>query len=204
MRARFITLEGIDGSGKSTQIGPLAELLRTRGVHFLLTREPGGTELGERLRELLLASTMHPDTEALLMAAARREHLEQVIRPALAAGTWVISDRFVDASFAYQGGGRGVDRERLQFLEDWVVAGTRPDLTLLFDLPEDTARGRLTGARAPDKFEREDREFFRAVRAAYLDRAQAEPARVRRLDASLAPTALATAVEAAVAPLFTP
>lgn len=179
---KFITFEGIDGAGKSTHIDFVAGLLRQRGYKVVLTREPGGTPLGEKLRDLLLHEPMHLETEALLMFAARREHLAQVIEPALARGDWVISDRFTDASFAYQGGGRGLAREKLQALEQWVHPNRQPDLTLLFDVPPDVARTRLDAVREPDKFERERAEFFAATRAEYLRRAAEFPARFRIID----------------------
>ena len=156
---RFITLEGIDGAGKSTHVGWLVEHLAVTGHEVVATREPGGTPLGEELRELLLTAPMTHDSEALLMFAARREHLEQVIRPALARGAWVVCDRFTDATYAYQGGGHGVARERIRMLEDWVHGDCQPDLTLLFDVPPAVSRARLAKAqregRALDKFERE-------------------------------------------------
>ena len=168
---KFITFEGIDGAGKSTHIDFVAELLRVRGLKVVVTREPGGTPLGEKLRELLLHEKMHLETEALLMFAARREHLAEVVEPALARGDWVISDRFTDASFAYQGGGRGLDRDKLETLERWVHPRRQPDLTLLFDVPVSVARERLDATREPDKFEREKADFFRATREEYLRRA---------------------------------
>ncbi|WP_018410836.1 dTMP kinase [Methyloversatilis thermotolerans] len=181
----FITFEGMDGAGKSTQIARTADWLRSRGHAVLLTREPGGTPLGESLRALLLHEAMHAETEALLMFAARREHLAQVIEPALARGEWVLCDRFTDASFAYQGGGRGLTAERLGILEQWVHGDLKPGLTLLFDLPCEVAARRLaTTGSDPDRFEREQSAFFNRVRAAYLERARAEPARIRVLDAS--------------------
>ena len=179
---KFITLEGIDGAGKSTHLAFVAELLQTAGKTVVTTREPGGTALGEKLRELLLHEKMHLETEALLMFAARREHLAQVIEPALARGDWVISDRFTDASFAYQGGGRKLDRQKLSILEQWVHPHLQPDLTLLFDVPLEVARARLDAARAPDKFEQEKDEFFAATRAEYLRRAAQFPARFRIID----------------------
>jgi dTMP kinase len=148
------------------------------------TREPGGTPLGERLREIVLHQAMHPETEALVMFAARREHIEQVIRPALAAGEIVISDRFTDASFAYQCGGRGVPEARLEILENWVHGDLQPDLTLLFDVPTEVAAARLANAREPDRFEREQGEFHGRVRAAYLRRAASHPERIRVIDGS--------------------
>ncbi|HBD32184.1 MAG TPA: dTMP kinase, partial [Cupriavidus sp.] len=156
MRGKFITFEGIDGAGKSTHIEWVAERLRVR-ANVVTTREPGGTPLGEDLRQLLLHRKMHLETEALLMFAARREHIAEVIEPALARGDWVISDRFTDATFAYQGGGRGLALDRLAALEQWVQGGLQPDLTLLFDVPLETASARLAGAREPDKFEAESR-----------------------------------------------
>jgi len=184
LTGRFITFEGIDGAGKSTHIEFVAELLRARGVTLITTREPGGTVLGERLRELLLHQAMHLETEALLMFAARREHLAQVIEPALARGDWVISDRFTDASFAYQGGGRKLARSKLEALEQWVHPHLQPDLTLLFDVPPAVARARLDASRAPDKFEREQAEFFAATRSEYLRRAAEFPGRFRIIDAT--------------------
>jgi dTMP kinase len=184
-RGRFLTLEGIDGAGKSTHIAWLLDTLRARGKDVVATREPGGTPLGEKLRQIVLHEPMHLETEALIMFAARREHLEAVIRPALAAGKWVVSDRFTDATFAYQGGGRGLDRERISVLETWVQGHLQPDLTLLFDLPPQIASGRLaqTG-NAPDRFEQEQTQFFARVREAYLDRARRDPGRMRVIDAS--------------------
>ncbi|WP_374337821.1 dTMP kinase [Methyloversatilis sp.] len=184
----FITFEGMDGAGKSTQISRTAEWLRARGHVVLLTREPGGTPLGEALRALLLHEVMHPDTEAMLMFAARREHLAQVIEPALARGEWVLCDRFTDASFAYQGGGRGLDSARLEVLETWVQRGLQPDLTLLFDLPCEIAARRLAASGGdPDRFEREQSDFFNRVRTAYLARARADARRVQVLDAAQSP-----------------
>lgn len=185
MRGKFITLEGIDGAGKSTHHGWLVEFLRQRDHQVVATREPGGTPLGEKLRELLLHEPMHLETEALLMFAARREHLDKVILPALERGDWVVSDRFTDASFAYQGGGRGLSREKLETLENWVQAGLQPDLTLLFDAPIELAQARLAATgNAPDRFEQEQKAFFERVRRAYLDRAEREPQRICCIDAT--------------------
>lgn len=181
---KFITFEGIDGAGKSTHISYVASLLHARNITVITTREPGGTTLGERLRELLLHEKMHLETEAMLMFAARREHLAQVIEPALQRGDWVISDRFSDASFAYQGGGRKLDREKLEDLEKWVHPHLQPDLTLLFDVPIDVARARLDASRELDKFEQEKADFFAAVRAEYLRRASEFPARFRVIDST--------------------
>jgi len=182
MTGKFITLEGVDGAGKSTHIPAIAEMLRARGKEILLTREPGGTPLGEKLRELLLHESMHPETESLLMFAARREHLDQVIRPALERGVYVISDRFTDASFAYQCGGRGVSTAKVGQLEQWVQGDFQPDLTLLFDLPVAVSTRRLAGARNPDRFEQEGEDFFNRIRNAYLARAEQFPQRFRVID----------------------
>lgn len=182
MRGLFITLEGVDGAGKSSHTDWLVEHFRARGRVVRHTREPGGTPVGERLREIVLHEPMHAETEALIMFAARREHLEQVILPALARGEVVISDRFTDASFAYQCGGRGLPEARLEILERWVHETTQPDLTLLFDVPDEVARARLAAARSPDRFERESRDFFERVRAAYLRRAERHPERIRVID----------------------
>lgn len=180
---RFITLEGIDGAGKSTHAAWLAETLIERGHTVVATREPGGTPLGEALRALLLREAMTHDTEVLLLFAARREHLEHVIRPALARGDWVLCDRFTDATYAYQGGGHGVDASRIATLEAWTHADCQPDLTLLFDVSTDVSRARLAkGAeqgRELDRFEQQREAFFERVRDAYLDRAKREPARFR-------------------------
>lgn len=185
MKGKFITLEGIDGAGKSTHHEWLVEFLRQRGKRVIATREPGGTALGEKLRAILLHDAMHLETETLLMFAARREHLDKVIQPALGRGDWVVSDRFTDASFAYQGGGRGLDWEKLEILENWVQAGLQPTLTLLFDTPIEVAQTRLAASgNAPDRFEQEQRTFFERVRRAYLDRAQREPNRIVVIDAT--------------------
>ncbi|KJK25415.1 thymidylate kinase [Burkholderiaceae bacterium 16] len=187
MRGKFITFEGIDGAGKSTHVEWVAERLRARlagNAAVVTTREPGGTPLGEDLRQLLLHRKMHLETEALLMFAARREHIAEVIEPALARGDWVVSDRFTDATFAYQGGGRGLPRARLEVLEAWVQDGLQPDLTLLFDVPLETASARLAGAREPDKFEAESRAFFDRTRQEYLRRAAESPQRFRVIDAT--------------------
>ena len=187
MSGKFITLEGIDGAGKSTHHGWLVDTLRRHGKVVVATREPGGTPLGEKLRALLLSEPMHLETEALLMFAARREHLDKVIRPALERGDWVVCDRFSDATFAYQGGGRGLEQSKLEILETWVQQGLQPDLTLLFDVPTEVARGRLTTAgNAPDRFEQEKEAFFARVRSAYLDRAARHPQRITVIDATRA------------------
>lgn len=184
-RGRFISFEGIDGAGKSTQHAWLVDYLRRQGHTVVATREPGGTPLGEKLRALLLAEPMHLETEALLMFAARREHVAQVIEPALARGEWVVCDRFVDASFAYQGGGRGLSWKKLDELATWVLGDLRPDLTLIFDAPVAIAQQRLHAATSqPDRFEQEQSVFFERVRAAYLRIAAENPARVRLIDAT--------------------
>jgi dTMP kinase len=180
---KFITLEGVDGAGKSTHLGFVAEWLRQQGREVIVTREPGGTPLGETLRELLLHRDMDADTELLLMFAARQAHLAELILPALARGAWVVSDRFTDASYAYQCGGRGIEVARIAALEAWVQRGFAPDLTLLFDVPPEVAEARRSAARAADRFEREADSFFSRVRNAYLERARAEPDRMRVLDA---------------------
>jgi dTMP kinase len=185
MRGLFITLEGVDGAGKSSHLDWLADWFRQRGRTVRMTREPGGTAVGERLREIVLHEAMHPDTEALVMFAARREHIAQVIRPALAAGEVVISDRFTDASFAYQCGGRGLPEARLAVLETWVQEDLQPHLTLLFDVPPEVAAARLANAREPDRFEREQADFHRRVRDAYLRRARQYANRIRVIDGSL-------------------
>ncbi len=191
----FITFEGIDGAGKSTHIAALADALRQQGRSVVLTREPGGTPLSERLRELLLHEAMDPLTEALLMFAARREHVAQVIAPALARGEAVLCDRFTDATFAYQGHGRGFDLSVLATLERWVQGQgdgsvLQPDLTLWFDLPAETAAVRLAGARAPDRFEALPTEFFRRVSAGYAARCAADAARFERVMADQTPEAV--------------
>ena len=184
MFGKFITLEGIDGAGKSTHLGWLQDWLRERAIEHVITREPGGTPLGEKLRELLLHHDMHLETETLLMFAARREHIAQVILPALQAGSWVVSDRFTDATFAYQGGGRGLGIERIEALEHWVQNGLQPDLTLLFDVPLEVSRERLAKTRVLDRFEQEQQDFHQRVRNCYLERARRDPARIRVIDST--------------------
>lgn len=182
--AKFITLEGMDGAGKSTHIQTIIAALQARGNEVVSTREPGGTALGERLRELLLHENMHAETETLLMFAARREHIATVIAPALARGAYVLSDRFTDATFAYQSGAKGVSAAKVELLEQWVQGDLQPDLTLLFDVPVEISMQRLATARSPDKFEREDAAFFTRIRQAYLQRAQQNPVRFRIIDGS--------------------
>lgn len=183
-RGRFITFEGIDGAGKSTHVGAVAERLRARGAPVLTTREPGGSELGEALRGLVLHRPMDALTETLLVFAARRDHLATLIEPALAAGTTVLCDRFTDATFAYQGGGRGFDLTVLAALEGWVQQGLQPDLTLWFDIAATLAATRRAVARAPDRFEQQDTPFFERVRDGYRARADAAPQRFVRIDAA--------------------
>jgi len=183
-RGKFITFEGIDGAGKSTHIGFVTELIKSHGKTVVASREPGGTPLGEKLRDLLLHEKMHLETEALLMFASRREHIAQVIEPGLASGAWVLSDRFSDASFAYQSGGRGLDRAKMEALEAWVHPHLQPDLTLLFDVPLEVARERLDATRTLDKFEQEQGEFFARCRAEYLRRAAQYPERFVVVDST--------------------
>ena len=203
-QGKFITLEGIDGAGKSTQLAWIVELLQRAGLQAVVTREPGGTELGERLRAVLLdkSMTMHAETEALLMFAARREHLDKVILPALAQGQWVISDRFTDASFAYQGGGRGLDTGKLEILEHWVQGALQPDLTLYFDVSVEVGQQRVSQIKAADRFEKERGDFFQRVRAAYLDRAQQFSSRIKIIDSSQSLAEVKAAVEQTLQPLL--
>lgn len=186
MQGKFITLEGMDGAGKSTHIPFIQNLLAQAGHSVVSTREPGGTELGEKLREILLHDAMHVDTETLLMFAARAEHLQQLILPALNAGSWVLSDRFTDATFAYQSGAKGLNAERVLQLESWVQGQLQPDLTLLFDVPVEISVARLAQARTPDKFERESADFFTRIRNAYLSRANQQPERIAVIDSNQA------------------
>ncbi len=187
-RGKFITVEGIEGAGKSSNLAYIRQLLDSVGRRHIFTREPGGTELGEDIRRLLLDhkhSGMGSDAELLLIFGARAEHIESVINPALNAGMWVLCDRFTDASYAYQGGGRGMDSERIRTLEKWVQGDLKPDLTLLLDLPVETGLARAGNRSEPDRFEVEHRSFFDGVREAYLEIAGREPERVRVIDASL-------------------
>lgn len=185
--AKLITVEGIEGVGKSTHIGFICDLLRARGIDVVATREPGGTRLGERIRDLLLdhsSPAMHPDTELLLIFAARAEHIHQVVLPALAAGRWVVCDRFTDASYAYQGGGRGIAGSRIAALERWALGDLQPHLTLLLDACVETALARMKGRRGADRFECEAVNFFIRVRRAYLERAAQQPQRICVIDAN--------------------
>lgn len=183
-RGKFITFEGIDGAGKSTHIAFVSAHIERAGIALVSSREPGGTPLGEKLRDLVLHEKMHLETEALLMFASRREHIAQVIAPALERGAWALSDRFTDASFAYQGGGRGLPLSKLDALEQWVHPDLQPDLTFLFDVPLDVARARLDATRDLDKFEQEKADFFAATRNEYLRRAAQFPQRFRIIDST--------------------
>ncbi len=201
MRGKFITLEGMDGAGKSTHLAWLPAFLQARGVCVRLTREPGGTPLGEKLRELMLDKNqhLHVETEALLMFAARREHLDKVILPALNDGEWLLCDRFSDATFAYQSGGSGLAWERIAALENWleseVRGGVQPDLTLYFDVPAEVGKARTSAAREADRFEQEGTSFFDRVREAYLRRVHENPARMHLIDGTAALDEVKKAVE---------
>ena len=199
MTGKFITLEGMDGAGKSTHIPAIIQMLEAKGREVVSTREPGGTALGEQLRVLLLHEAMHPETETLLMFAARREHISQIIQPALARGAYVLSDRFTDATYAYQCGAKGVLAAKIEKLEQWVHADLQPDVTLLFDVPVEVSVARLAGARSPDKFERESAEFFARIRNAYLQRASHNPERFRIIDASKSLQEVANSVKEVIA-----
>jgi dTMP kinase len=200
MRGRFITFEGIDGAGKSTQHAWLVRHLRTLGHQVVATREPGGTSLGEKLRALLLTEPMHIETEALLMFAARREHVAQVIEPALARGAWVVCDRFVDASFAYQSGGRGLAWEKIAVLRNWTLGGLQPDITFIFDVPVAISQKRLAKASAQrDRFEQEEMAFFERVRAAYHRIAAENPHRAVVIDATQPPELISKLLEKSIA-----
>lgn len=187
MKGRFITLEGSEGAGKSSNLAYIQTRLERAGVDLVVTREPGGTPIGEAIRHLLLDhrnTDMLDDTELLLMFAARSQHLNELIIPSLEQGKWVLCDRFTDASFAYQGGGRGIPKARIEALEQWVQGALRPDLTLLLDIPVEEGLARAEARSTPDRFEREQQAFFQRVRQAYLDRAQADTGRYRVIDAA--------------------
>ncbi|MDO5059051.1 MAG: dTMP kinase [Neisseria sp.] len=200
MQPQFITLDGIDGAGKSTQLAVIREWFARRNLPVLFTREPGGTPLGEALRRLLLdpQSTVGLRTETLLMFAARQQHLDEIIRPALAEGINVVSDRFTDATFAYQGGGRGIPQAEITVLENWVQQGLQPDLTLLLDVPTEVSLSRIEAAREKDRFEQEQAGFFRRVREVYLQRAAAAPERYRVIDSHRALDDVRAAIENAL------
>jgi dTMP kinase len=198
MKKYFITLEGIEGAGKSTSVRFLAEYLRSKGVDFILTREPGGTEIAEKIRQIILAhhqEPMHPDTEMLLYFAGRAQHFNQVILPALQRGQWVICDRFTDASYAYQGGGRGISQEKIAALEQWVQGDLRPDYTLLFDVTVSVGLNRIKKNRILDRFEVEKESFFEKVRNCYLERAHKESKRFHIIDANLPPQEVAVQIK---------
>lgn len=202
---RFITLEGTEGAGKSTAAAAIADWIRERGIELLITREPGGTELGEKLRALLLAPAIDapvPKAELLMMFAARVQHIERVIQPALDQGKWVLCDRFTDASFAYQGGGRGLGAQSIEVIEQWAHPDLQPDLTLLFDLPVDQGLKRAARRSGPDRFEQEKLDFFSAVRDAYHQRMQRHPTRIKRVDASMNETDVLSQAKLMLEPLF--
>lgn len=204
-RGRFITLEGVEGAGKSTQMSVMGEFLEASGMRVVITREPGGTPLGEAIRALLLNPdnrSMALDTELMLVFAARAQHLAEVIRPALEAGAWVLSDRFTDATYAYQGGGRGIPSQRIAVLEEWVQGALRPDLTLLLDLPIKLGMARMAARGRPDRFEREQEAFFERIRSTYVERANAEPLRFRCIDASQPVEQVSRAVRQALTDLL--
>ncbi len=186
-QGKFITIDGVEGAGKSTQIDFICSYLQEKGIEVIRTREPGGTELGEKIRSLLLGvetGAMHSDTELLLMFSARNEHIQSKIKPALAEGKWVVSDRFTDASFAYQGGGRLLDLARIEALESWVQGEFRPDLTLLLDLNVDVGMTRIEARSNKDRIEQEERDFFERVRQVFVDRSEQYPERIKLVDAS--------------------
>mgnify|MGYP003582572275 CR=1 FL=1 len=204
MQPRFITLDGIDGAGKSTNLAVIRNWFEQRKLPVVFTREPGGTPVGEALRELLLnpATKASLRTETLMMFAARMQHIEEVIRPALAAGTHVVSDRFTDATFAYQGGGRGVPLQDIRMLEDWVQQGLQPDLTLLLDVPLEVSMSRIAQTREKDRFEQEQADFFTRVRQTYLDRAAATPQRYALINSNQALASVQADIEQALTRLF--
>lgn len=206
MNGKFISIEGIEGAGKSTQLQFIADYIRSHGKQVVVTREPGGTTLGEEIREVLLKPTeqaMAEDTELLLMFAARAEHIQQVILPALKRGDWVVSDRFVDATFAYQGGGRGINEQRIELLADWTLQGCNTDVTFLFDLPVALGQTRVEQRQQQkDRFEQEKQVFFERVRNCYLARAEAEPKRIKRIDASQNIEAIQQQLKHQLAPLL--
>ena len=186
-RGKFITIDGVEGAGKSTQITFICDYLKAKGVNVILTREPGGTDVGEKIRTLLLSNStgkMHADTELLLMFAARNEHIQNKIMPALKQGDWVLSDRFTDASYAYQGGGRGLDVERIAQLEQWVLQDFTPDMTLLLDVPVEIGMSRVESRGKKDRIELEATDFFNRVRQAYIDRSEQFPDRIKLIDSS--------------------
>ena len=201
-QGKLITLEGVDGAGKSTHLEFIADALRSQDRHVIVTREPGGTDLAERMRQAILAQPMPPGMETLFLFAARADHVARVIGPALAAGSWVVCDRFTDATAAYQGAGKGVSLKTIQMMAELAHPGLMPARTLVFDCSYEVARERLAASRKTlDRFEREDRAFFERVRAAYLERARAEPARVRVIDAGASVPEIRKALERHLADL---
>ena len=203
MKARFITLEGGEGVGKTTNLAFIEDYIKSKGISLVRTREPGGTPLGEKVREILLHSDhVEAKTELLLVFAVRAQHIHEVIRPALARGQWVLSDRFTDASYAYQGGGRGIDTADIGFLEQWVQSDLRPDMTLLLDTPVAVGMARARARGPQDRFESEADNFFERVRAAYLERMRRDPDRIRRIDASLDLSLVQTAIAQELDRLF--
>ena len=201
-KGKFITLEGMDGAGKSTHIPAIINQIKALGETVVCTREPGGTPLAEQLRAILLHQAMHAETETLLMFAARREHIEQVIAPAIARGDCVISDRFTDATYAYQAGAKAVSIAKINVLETWVQGDLQPDMTLLFDVPVAVSLERLALARTPDKFEREGADFFEKLRNAYLARAKQDPARFRIINGNQALAAVKEEVKVSIEEFF--
>jgi dTMP kinase len=199
-RGKFLTLEGVDGAGKSTHVQFIADFVASRGHHAIMTREPGGTELAERLREAVLKERMEPNVETLLIFAGRADHVARVIKPALEAGTWVICDRFTDATVAYQGAGNGVSRQLIDSLAAIAHPGLAPDRTLVFDCPYEVSSKRLAGKKL-DRFESEDRAFFERVRASYLELAKAQPARLRVIDSTAPVPEIRKALERSLAEL---
>ncbi len=192
MRGKLITIEGTEGAGKSSAITWMKEFFKQKNIPVCVTREPGGTTIAEAIRQVLLQTPtgeiLYPQTELLLMFAARAQHIKQVIEPALQAGAWVISDRYVDASYAYQGGGRGIEKGIIQFLDEWIVGSIRPDLTLLFDLPVELGLMRAAGrGNEKDRIEQEQTAFFERIRQVYLDRAAEDPIRMNIIDARVTP-----------------
>ncbi|SFV87970.1 Thymidylate kinase [hydrothermal vent metagenome] len=198
MKGKFITIDGVEGAGKSTQINFICNYLKDKGINVVLTREPGGTDIGEKIRELLLNtdSKMHPDTELLLMFAARNEHIYSKILPTLKAGNWVLSDRFTDASYAYQGGGRGLDIVRIAQLESWVLQDFNPDITLLLDVPVEIGMQRVKSRGVKDRIEQENLDFFNRVRITYINRSRQYPERIKLIDASQSVENTSTQIQA--------
>lgn len=186
-KGKFITIDGVEGAGKSTQINFICDYLKAKGIRVVLTREPGGTEIGEKIRTLLLSNStgkMHADTELMLMFCARNEHIQNKIMPALAQGDWVLSDRFTDSSYAYQGGGRGLDVSRIAQLESWVMKDFTPDMTLLLDVPVEIGMSRVESRGEKDRIEMEKMDFFDRVRQAYISRSEEFPDRIKLIDSS--------------------